>query len=217
MARRKTNIPRYDKKHLNDGFVPKDLNPFELEQSDLTIYEPVAKAVIGRVWTDIMRREWKDHKGKTYPSAYFKLFLWSGEEKYRCTILFEQADEVAARIKKGDWVLCFGMDDLVKTQKGKRYHNFRVVKLWTLPPQKGIFDVRGLLEIFQQLLDGFQEQQRRLEWLESEIKALTGHTPDEQKQEKAPRGDAEKLKKRQSLRNIVGDIYIDTDDKEEEE
>ncbi len=198
-------------KHLNDGYVPKDLNPFELEQSDLTVYEPVAKAVIGRIFSKFIRKEWVDHKGKHYPATYFKLFLWSGEEKYRCTVLFEAANEVLLKCKKGDWVLCFGLDDLVKTNAGKRYHNFRVVKMWTLPQQKGIFDLRAMCEIFQQLLDGYQEQQRRLEWIESEIKLLTGHEP-EREQEKSPRGDKDELKKRQSLRNIVGDIYVDTED-----
>ena len=195
-------------------FVEKQdaLNPFELEQSELTRYEPVYKAICGRLWTDVLRQEWKDHKGKTYPSGYFKLFLWAGEEKYRCTILFEAANEAAARLKKGDWVVCFGLDDLVQAAKsGKRYHNFRVVKLWILPDGNSLFDIKGLLGIGKQLLIGYQEMQKRMELLEAEIKRLGGNVP-EPEPIKNPYGDKDKAKKNQSLRRIVGDIYIDTED-----
>ena len=189
-----------------------ELNPFELEQSDLTRYEPVYKAICGRLWTDVIRREWKDHKGKTYPSGYFKLFLWSGEEKYRCTILFEAANEAAQKLRKGDWVVCFGLDDLVAAAKsGKRYHNFRVVKLWTLPQTNTIFDIRGILDVGKQLLIGYQEQQTRIEALEKEVARLGGNI-EPKETVRAPRGDKDKVKKRQSLQRIVGDIYIDTEE-----
>ena len=187
----------------------KELNEFEMEQT-LKRYEPVYKAICGRVWSRIIREEWEDHNGKKHPSAYFKLFMWSGEEKYRCTILFEAANEVASRLKKGDWVVCFGMDDLVQAAKsGKRYHNFRIVKLWIMPETKGIFDVRGLLTVGKQLLVGYQEQQRRIEALEKEVIALGGNIAPKE-EERRPYGDKDKAKKQQSLRQIVGDIYIDT-------
>ena len=69
--------------------------------------------------------------------------------------------------------------------------------------------MRGLLTVGKQLLVGYQEQQRRIEALEKEVIALGGNIAPKE-EERRPYGDKDKAKKQQSLRQIVGDIYIDT-------
>lgn len=189
-----------------------ELNENEIEQRSVKRYEPVAKAVVGRIWSKIMREEWVDGKGKKHPSAYFKLFLWAGEPKYRCHLAFEQADEAASMLQKGDWVVCFGLDDLTETYKThKRFHNFRVIKLWIMPETKGIWDVRYIARMMRSMLSGVQEHEDRIAWLEKQVERLTGEKPLKP-EEAPPRGDEPKIKKRQSLYPVVGDIYTDTEE-----
>lgn len=186
-----------------DGPEKKELNPKEQGQT-VKKYEPVSKAICGRVWSEIQRKPWTDRNGKQREAAYFKLFLWSGEEKYRCEVLFEQALELLAVVKKGDWLCCFGMDDLVETHNGlKRYHNFRVVKVWVLPHDNGLIDWRVLLTTIRQLTRGYTEAIERIEAIEKQLGIKPKLPP--------PKGDTPKLKKRQSLQGIIGDIYDDID------
>jgi hypothetical protein len=76
-------------------------NPHELEHQK---YLPVAKSVIGRVWSKIRVGIWVDTNGEEHKKADFKLFLYGGEPKYRCTCLFEQAD---------DAMICPGLDNTI--------------------------------------------------------------------------------------------------------
>lgn len=195
-----------------DGRIPEETHTYnslyEYEQGNtLKRYDPVTKAVCGRVWSDVRRQKWMDRNGKEHMSAYFKLFLWSGEEKYRCEVRFEQADEAAAVLRKHDWVVCFGMDDIVETYKAKkRYHNFRVVKLWIMPEMQGVFDWRPVLNTVRQLVRGYQELNDRLIAIEEAVGIERAENVP------APKGDEDRSKKRQSLRKVVGDIYEDTED-----
>lgn len=208
MARRKRVTEQYDGEVYDgvtvgyaDDTIDGRLLAAEQSGQLITKYEAVPNAVCGRIWSKIIRKPWKDHNGKEHSAAYFKLFLWSREEKYRCECRFEQSDEIFASLKKGDWVVCFGLDDLVETVKGKRFHNFRVVKLWAMPEQKGMLDWRVLFRTINQLLRGYQELTERVAALEN---GNSVKVP-----EPAPKGDKETVKKRQSVKPLVGDIYQD--------
>ena len=170
-------------------------------------YEPDAKTIFGRVWSDPIRGVMKARNGKEYPTTYIKVFVYRSTEKYRCTFRFEQAIE-ALDLKKGDNVLLSGVDTLTETVKShKRYHNFAVTKFFVLNNGYEAENIRQMGETYDALIDAYAERAERIEACEKALRLRGSPLPE-------PKGDSAKgLKKRQSLSAVVGDIYAGlTDD-----
>lgn len=186
---------------------------FHPQEMEHLRYHPVEKSIIGRVWSKIRFSTWIDHQGCEQAKAEFKLFVRSGVEKYRCEALFHQAYE-AMKLEKLDWIRVTGGDYMVQTfKKDKVYHNFKITKIEVLPNGYGMIDWRPLWEMYEDVLESYADLTERVRQLE----ALAGLSEDES--ELRTKRDNRMVKKWQSLKPIIGDIYTDSplDDEEDEE
>ena len=171
-------------------------------------YEPDAKIIFGRVWSEPSRGVMKAKNGKEYPTTYIKVFVYANTEKYRCTFKFEQAVE-ALNLQKGDNVFLAGIDFVTETVRThKRYHNFKVTKFAVLPNGYESVNFRLMEETYNALLDAYDELNDRVCEIENVLHLQGVKLPP-------PKGDNRRgLKKRQSLENIVGDIYAGITDED---
>lgn len=168
-------------------------------------YHPVEKSIIGRVWSKVRFSTWMDNQSHEQAKAEFKLFIRSGVEKYRCEALFHQAYE-ALNLQKGDWIRVTGGDYMVQTVSQKKvYHNFKITKIEILPNGYGMIDWRPLWEMYEDLLESYADLTTRV----TELERMCGITDDDS--EMRTKRDNRMVKKWQSLKPILGDIYTDTE------
>lgn len=191
-------VRRYTKKPKEQQF---QFNPREIEHQR---YYPVEKSIIGRVWSKVRYSTWIDSEENEQEKAEFKLFIRSGVEKYRCEALFQQAHE-ALKLQKGEWVRLSGGDYMVQTyDKSKIYHNFKITKIEILPDGFGMIDWRPLWEMYNDLLESYADLTERV----TELERMTGIIDTDA--EMRTKRDNRMIRARQSLKPILGDIYVDT-------
>lgn len=170
---------------------------------------PDPKTITGIVYSNPRLETWEDQTGKRHPACYFKVFVWAKMEKIRACVLFEQAEE-ASTLKKYDKVRISGNALLVETVRGKKFYNFNVNQIEVLPNTRNILHWDTILERIDILLETYEEVLQRLNKIEKLLKIQTAE---------APRGDKERVKKMQSLKPLLGDIYqyasIDEDEDED--
>lgn len=170
---------------------------------------PDPKTIVGVVYSNPRLEAWEDTNGKRHPACYFKVFVWAKMEKIRACVLFEQAEE-AMTLKKYDKVRISGNALLVETVRGKKFYNFNVNQIEVLPNTRNILHWDKILERIDIMLDTYEEVLQRINRIEKKLKIE--NIPE-------PRGDKDRVKKMQSLRPLLGDIYqyYEEDDEDEDE
>lgn len=169
---------------------------------------PDPKTITGVVYSHPRIEAWTDKKGVEHPACYFKVFVWAKMEKIRACVLFEQAED-AMTLKKYDKVRISGNALLVETVKGKKFYNFNVNQIEVLPNTRRIIRWDTILERIDIMLDTYEEVLQRINKIEKKLKI--------EQDIRNPYGDKERVKKMQSLKPLLGDIYQYYEEEDEAE